>query len=390
MSKVRLWIAIALVMFCITPTRVYAQTRVIRFPSKILGEIRVLHVNLPINYKYAKQRYPVVYVLDGQVRAFFDLAVAATEYDLIGDQRSYAMPPQIVVGVEHVDRSVDLGKNGALFTRFLVEEVVPYIEHEFRALPYRILIGHSLGGRFALQTFCRAPAFFPAVVAISASLPDSLAGEVHDCMRRDFASPSLRVQQLVLSVGDQETRMIASFDRLQRLVRDSAPPRWRALVVPGVGLTHTETPFSTIPPAMRFVFSAAVWEMSIAQSDSMSQRLGDPEALLDRHIAKTSERVGFRIAPSQKWLEVIARTALARVDVDAAIAASRQLIGLYPESISGHTLLADACVLRRDDVCARRAVNDALALLDRIDTFDESGRELQRASLRRSLATLTR
>ena len=46
-------------------------------------------------------------------------------------------------------------------------ELIPYVEKNFRALPYRVLVGHSLGGRFALMTTCRAPGIFQSVVAIS-------------------------------------------------------------------------------------------------------------------------------------------------------------------------------------------------------------------------------
>ena len=75
-----------------------AQTRTVRIPSKILGEERVVHVNLPPNYTFARRRYEVVYLLDGHVRQFFDITVAAAGYDVIGDAHDYAMPPQIVVG----------------------------------------------------------------------------------------------------------------------------------------------------------------------------------------------------------------------------------------------------------------------------------------------------
>src|SRR5262245_58509322 len=98
----------------------HAETRVVRIKSRILGEERVLHVNLPPNYAVARQRYQVVYLLDGHVRQFFDVAVAAAGYNVVAND-GYAMPPQIVVGVDHRDRSVDLGRNQELFTRFLAE-----------------------------------------------------------------------------------------------------------------------------------------------------------------------------------------------------------------------------------------------------------------------------
>ena len=73
------------------------QSRVLRLHSQALGEDRVIHVHLPANYAIAEQRYQVIYLLDGHVRAFFDGAVAAAGYDLVADAHDYRIPPQIIV-----------------------------------------------------------------------------------------------------------------------------------------------------------------------------------------------------------------------------------------------------------------------------------------------------
>ena len=372
-----------------TTTDARSEPRTVRLQSKLLGESRTLHVSVPANYRIAKQRYPVVYLLDGHVRAFFDLTVAATNYDLLGDMHDFAIPAQIVVGIEQVDRGTDLARNGELFTRFIVEELIPYIDREYRTVPFRTLIGHSLGGRLALQTFCRAPDMFPAVVAISASLPDSVMTEVQGCMRRLFAARGERVRQLVLSAGDRETRLIGSTLRLQTFVRDSAPAWWRLQLVEGKGLGHTETPLATIPPAIRFIFDRTVWEMPSASADSMLSHLGDPVERVNAHVRALRARVGYRATPSAKWMEVTAQTLLSRVDLEGAAAAATRLIEVYPERITGYTILADVQVLRRDTAAARRSILDALQLLDRLEVFDEGQRDAQRASLRKSLSSIS-
>ncbi len=372
-----------------TTTGARGEPRTVRIQSKLLGESRTLHVSVPANYRIAKQRYPVVYLLDGHVRAFFDLTVAATNYDLLGDMHDYAIPSQIVVGIEQIDRGTDLARNGALFTRFVVEELIPYIDREYRTVPFRTLVGHSLGGRFALQTFCRAPDVFPAVVAISASLPDSVLTEVQGCMRRTFAAGTERVQHVVLSAGDRETRLIGSTLRLQAFVRDSAPAWWRLKLVDGQGLSHTETPFATIPLAIRFIFDRSVWEMPSVSADSMINHLGNPVERVNAHVRALSARVGYPAAPSAKWMEVTAQTLLSRVDLDGAAAAATRLIEGYPERITGYTILADVQLLRRDNAAARRSILDALLLLDRLEVFDEGQRDAQRGSLRKSLSSIS-
>ena len=204
----------ALVATVIVAASARAEVRVLRVPSKLLGGGRVVHVSLPPNYDLAKQRYAVTYVLDGHVRAFFDLAVASVAYDVAGDVHAYVPPPQIVVGVDQRDRGQELGVQQELFSRFLVEELVPFIDHEFRTSGYRTLIGHSLGGRFALMTFCRAPAVFPSVIAISPAGSDSAVAGVEACLRSAYASDKGVLRQLVLSGGSREARTLAGVERL--------------------------------------------------------------------------------------------------------------------------------------------------------------------------------
>lgn len=361
-----------------------AQSRTYHLRSKILGEERAFHVSLPPNYEAANQRYQVVYVLDGHLKAFFDLAVAAAGYDITtGGPHEFAMPPQIVVGVEQKKRSVDLGTNQEAFDRFLAEELVPYIDKQFRTVPYRTLIGHSLGGRFALLAFCRNPGIFPAVIAISPSPGDSTGFQaMTGCLRREFAANRTVLRQLVLTAGDREGRLFASAVRLGDFVRDSAPPNWRMLFVDAAGLGHTDTPFRAIPRGIRFVQDAAVWEMPPALGDSASSGTGDgPSRRVAEFYRALSDRVGYTVPPSAKWLRAIVVAHLRNGEHAEALAAARRLTAAYPEDLTGWGVLADACLRDADADCARDALEDALRVLNRLDYFDEDERMAQRKVL---------
>lgn len=369
----------------------HAQPRTVRLQSKILGELRTLHINVPPNYRVAKQRYQVTYVLDGQVKPFFDLAVASVGYSLTGDPHDFAMPPQITVGIEQKNRGDDLARNEERFTRYVVEEVIPFVEREYRTLPYRTLIGHSLGGRFALLTLCRAPTIFPAIIAISPSVSDSSTFDmVQRCVRTQFTNSTPPVRQLVLAAGDKEVRLREGVRRLFILVNDSAPSAWRVRLVDGAGLSHTDTPFATIPAGLRFTQERALWEMPVASADSMLNRIGDPSSILNAWLDLLSARIGYRVPPSSKWLDVIARTRLSRDGAAAARGAAQAMIDAYPEDIVGYGLLADAQIRALDLPAARKTISDALQMLDRLDVFDETARDAQRESLRASLASLGR
>ena len=259
----------------------HAKAHLLRIPSRVLGEERLVHAALPPNYANAKQRYQVTYLLDGHVRAFFDLTVAAAGYDVTGDVHDYAIPPQIVVGAEQKDRGADLGRNQDLFSRFLREELVPRIERDFRTLPYRTLIGHSLGGRFALNELCRGHGVFRAVVAMSPGVGDSAGfATLTECLQRGLRESGTVAQQLVLIAGSREPRSLTATTRVSDFLRGAAPPLWRVSWIDGTGLGHTETPFVGIPRGIRLVHDAAVWEMPAPAVDILIGGGADPNATM--------------------------------------------------------------------------------------------------------------
>jgi enterochelin esterase-like enzyme len=367
-----------------------AQTRVLHVHSAILSEDRIVHISLPANYALAKQRYQVTYLLDGQVRQFFDLTVASSEYDIIGDSHDYATPPQIVVGVDQRDRATDLARNQELFTRFLVEELVPFVDHNYRTTGYRTLIGHSLGGRFALMTFCRAPAVFPAVIAISAAGGDSSSVDsVVNCLAASFASNHTTVRQLVLSAGEREPRVLAGVKRIADHLRANAPSNWRWTVIDGAGLGHTETPLATIPPGMRFVHDKTVWEMPAAIADSILAGQIDAERAIDSFYVALGVRVGSTVVPSLKWMLAAARIHVKRHDGTAEDAV-RRLIAAYPEDLEGYGMLAELAIDRGDRDLARRTFTDARGMLDRLEMHDIYDRERKQRLLDDAIAALKR
>lgn len=381
------WFRATALLLTVCAASAGAQTRVVRLTSKLLGEQRTLHVNLPLHYALARQRYPVVLLLDGQARPFFDLTVATAAYDLTSSVHEFPMSKQIVVGVEQGERRKDLAENDSLFYRFLVEEVLPYLDREFRTLPYRTLIGHSLGGRFALGTMCKTPLAFRAIIAISPAVTDTVAEpRTAACIRAAVADGVPRT--LVLSAGSGETRIAAATTRLAALLRETAPTTWRFSRLADAGVSHTDAPLRSIPAALQFVFSADAWELPPAVADSVAQGLGDAETILARELAAISARVGVPLVVPFKWRGIRASHLLARGTIEQALAAARLLIAEYPEEMQGYMNLADAHIRARDYDNAKRALNDGLALLRKRADFDETQRAGLERVLRQALADL--
>src|SRR5262249_23935723 len=59
---------------------------------------------------------------------------------------------------------------GEKFLELIGRELIPHLESSLRVGPYRILVGHSLGGLMAVHAFLARPPPFQALVAIDPSL----------------------------------------------------------------------------------------------------------------------------------------------------------------------------------------------------------------------------
>ncbi len=140
------------------------------FPSGILQNYRTLTVALPPLYvDRPSHRYPVLYIHDGQ--NLFDPRHAAFGMAWHADATaarlalSGRIEPVILVGIAntparmdeytyHVDIRQKAGGNGAQYARFVLDEVKPFIDSNYRTKPGRehtAVVGSSLGGLVSLS-----------------------------------------------------------------------------------------------------------------------------------------------------------------------------------------------------------------------------------------------
>jgi predicted alpha/beta superfamily hydrolase len=149
--------------------------------SKNLNEHRKIYVQLPENYNpNSKQKYPVVYVLDGE-------DFLPTVYSVHSFYSGGFMPEMIIVGISNAKNRVrDLTtskviemygmpfkqENGEAtnFSKFLESELIPFIENKYPVTNFRTLIGHSYGGLFTVYTLINHSHLFSNYIAIDPSL----------------------------------------------------------------------------------------------------------------------------------------------------------------------------------------------------------------------------
>lgn len=152
--------------------------------SPQLGNTRDLFVYVPPSYGTSDQRYPVVYMHDGQ--NLFDRAISfgePWEVDRVLDEASRDGVEAIVVAIPNAgDARLDEyspfvdtrgGGKGDLYLDFVVDTLKPIIDDDFRTLPQRDftgIAGSSMGGLISLYAFFRRPEVFGFVGAMSPAL----------------------------------------------------------------------------------------------------------------------------------------------------------------------------------------------------------------------------
>jgi predicted alpha/beta superfamily hydrolase len=159
------------------------------FRSRFLRNQRDLIVYLPPGYdEQPDRRFPVLYLHDGQnlfdgATSFIpgmDWHVGQTADQCIYEGR---VEPLIIVGMYNTKARIreytptqvpKLGGGRAdRYAKFLIEEVKPFIEREYRALPGQENIGiggSSLGGLVSLYLGLKLPNIFGKIAALSPSV----------------------------------------------------------------------------------------------------------------------------------------------------------------------------------------------------------------------------
>lgn len=323
----------------------------VKIPSKILGEERTLLISTPANYAQSTERYPVLYMTDG------DSHILHTRGTVDFLARNGLMPDCIIVGVTNTDRTRDLSptrwnpvredgtreelpaSGGApKFLDFFAQELFPYVESRYRTAPYRIFAGHSLGGLLALHIFATRNEMFNAYIAASPALgwdEGYALRAVSDFLKdRKECDRTLFVTMANEEQGDSKP---TRFDRLYGILGASDAKGF----VFGCKLMTDEDHGSVVLRSdywgLRLIFDG--WQ--IPPTPGSRQFAGTLDQLKD-HYAKLSKRLGFTVLPPEQIVNLFGYQLLGQKKSDDAIAVFRYNVGLYPDSANVYDSLGEA------------------------------------------------
>jgi predicted alpha/beta superfamily hydrolase len=213
--------------------------------SSILSEERTIYVSTPSGYIDSTASFPVMYVLDG------DPEVITFYSGMVNNLFSYDLCPEmIIVAIENTVRIRDMAPSkpkynqqgveikyygdekvgeADKFLNFIETELFPYIDKNYRTIPYRIFSGHSAAAMCVTHAFLSHTNMFNAYIAMSPSFywDSGLLNRVAD---EKIGGLNLRYKQYYFSIGGDETPSdIAEAHTFSKTLRIKSPAalRWK-------------------------------------------------------------------------------------------------------------------------------------------------------------------
>ena len=225
--------------------------------SDILNQTRKLNIYLPEGYDAKDAKFPVLYVLDADGR---DQHIVPTARFLFVNGK---MPKAIVVGVFNIDRNHDFlsdssqnaptGGGADKFLEFFKNELIPYINKNFKTEPFNVLIGHSFGGFFAMHALLNDPDLFDAYIAIDPSIWYKNQIQV-EAAKIEFAKNKNWNKPIFISGREGEGMISMGITSMEKVLKSSAPVALKWKIVAYADEDHGSVPFKSAYDGLRYIF----------------------------------------------------------------------------------------------------------------------------------------
>ena len=322
----------------------------ISLPSKVLNEERTILIHTPPNYNQDSLTCPVIYLFDGQW--YFNQVSMTVDYL----SKRMKIPPLIVVGIINSNRLKDLkpklsfidteGDSDSSYLRpsvndffeFLQQELIPYVDSNYRTQPFRILAGHSLGALFATSVLIESPEIFNSYILISAAFYGEML-EIIERLGKFLSNHSNLNKSLFVAVGSEWSEIHQGVDSLVSQLKNFAPEsvRWSYKKYPDED--HNSVPYLSMYDGLRFIF--ANWPIDV--TDSIRVATFD---MLKDHYKSLSMEIGYVVSPPENVVEIFGYELLyTRNKVNEAIEVFKENVTNHPTSYRSFEYLGEAFMI---------------------------------------------
>jgi len=309
--------------------------------SDVLDEDRLLLIYLPRDYEDSDLSYPILYVCYGdQVRGYFAEAVHIV--DRLSEEGR--IPRMIIVGVANVQRYRDLspderqGRPSGIepFSRFVSEEMIPFVDGMYRTKDFRVLMGPQAGAEFGFNTLAKRPGLFDAFILENpfryGSAHEILLPLMEEVMEAGL--PSFTFLQITAADRVGQMQIGHTMDRVRILEKalDDQPIQNLKLVT-----YYVEGSEDFLPPLRLKEGLRALFQSYSIPEDQEIQGLQDVIA----HYTSLSDQYGYEVDIPEMTLAYVSDDLMVKGNDEAALEVLGYLIGVYPASLDGYWRLAN-------------------------------------------------
>lgn len=336
--------------------------KLITLKSNVLGESRAIRLSTPEDYSTSTSAYPVLYLIDGDAH-FSHISGLVSFLSSIGK-----MSEMIVVGIDNTDRIRDLtpshniiGYDGKpdsnsyastggseKFFKFINEELIPFVEKNYRTQPFKILSGHSHGGLFTIFALLEHPQTFNAYIAMSPSLwwdNNYLLNRTNDLSNLKFSRPSF----LYLSVGNEGGLQEQSVVSFVNLLKKYSPSNLSWTYKSYQKEWHGSLPHISMFDGLTFLYS----EWPSFYGGAYDTAYISHKMFID-HFQTLTRKYGYSIKPSEWDFSLLSRRLLKQKRIDEAIGVIEQNANEHPTSVSIFESLAKLYIEKGDKKMAMK------------------------------------
>ncbi len=341
--------------------------------SQVLGETRRLLVHLPRGYEGSTASYPVVYHTYGNFISQYYADAFATLEQLAGTSR---IPQMILVGIDNIDRYRDLrpltndgSPSGAdEYLRFLADEVIPFVERNYRTSPYRVLVGPQAGAVFGLYALMEDPGVFDAFILNNplTSPPNTELLLTRARVFFEYPPPLARFVHITFGSAEESPGEMADVYRLAQLA-SSARHAGLELHLNSVAGNDDFIPPLDLRAALRTLFRR--------YGTALDRDFGDLSDIR-RFYADLSTHYGFDIPVAEFAMMRTADALLQRGGTDEAVTILEYATRLYPNSVDAWWRLAGIAAERGE-------IDRAIELYEKCQEIDPSVANFVRRQIER-------
>ncbi|NTW26032.1 MAG: esterase [Lentimicrobium sp.] len=198
-----------------------AKLTEIEFQSKALNQNRPVYIYTPFEYDERDLvSFDVIYVFDAQNREIYDLVHSALNFIFL--QKKF-----IVVGIaspayedsayyrnsDYLPKPINVSldsyqtdkPNAENFWKYVKDEIIPFIDKNYRTTHVNYLVGHSLSASFVLDKAITSHDLFKGFISISPNLAYDNNRLADDFLKIDFNQPAEKTFLYLSQSNEPET-----------------------------------------------------------------------------------------------------------------------------------------------------------------------------------------